>query len=158
MLICSVTLLSIAVASIPSALTLCHSGRMSNIGALEDLKNQPVAIISGTDVKRYLQNLDVNIVQEGSLPEAFHALNNGEAVAIIADKMWVSSYLKQNKVSKINITDIVIRSNILSFALRKDSKLRNSINDSIVHLQNSDWLYRMCLHYLSRREAAFCTL
>jgi ABC-type amino acid transport substrate-binding protein len=71
----------------------------------------------------------------------------------------MSSYLKQHKnVSKINITNIVIRSNIMAFALSKESKLKDSINDSIVRLQNSDWIYKMCLMYLSRREAAFCTL
>lgn len=158
MLICSVTLVSIAVASVTSALTLSHSGFSSNIGALSDLRNQPVAIISGTDVKEYLQNLEVNVVLEGSLPQAIQALNNDEVVAIIADKLLVSSYLKQNKVSKINITNIVVRSNIMAFALPKESKFRYSIDYSIVHLQNSNWIYKMCLHYLSRREAAFCTL
>ncbi len=158
MLICSVTLVSIAAASITSALTLSHSGFKSNIGALEDLKDQPVAIISGTDVKEYLHNLNANVVQEGSIPQAIQALNNDEVVAIIADKLLVRNYLKKNKVGKIHVTDIVIRSNIVSFALQKESKLRDTINDSIVHLQNTDWIYRMCLHYLSRREAAFCTL
>jgi hypothetical protein len=46
----------------------------------------------------------------------------------------------------------------MAFALSKESKLKDSINDSIVRLQNSDWIYKMCLMYLSRREAAFCTL
>lgn len=158
MLICSVTLVSIIVASLTSALTISHLGFTSNLGALSNLKNQPVAIISGTDVKEYLQDLEVNVVLEGSLPMAVQALNNNKVVAIIADKLLVSSYLKQNKVSKINITNVVVRSNIVAFALPKESKLKDSINDSIVHLQNSNWIYKMCLTYLSRREAAFCTL
>ena len=158
MLICSVTLVSIIVASLTSALTLSHLGFSSNIGALGDLKNQPVAIISGTDVKGYLQNLEVKVVQEGSIPQAIQSLKNDEVIAIIADKLLISSYLKQNKISKINITNIVVRSNIVAFAMPKESKLRDSINDSIVHLQNSHWIYKMCLKYLSRREAAFCTL
>jgi len=158
MLICSVTLVSIIVASLTSSLTLSHLGLSSNIGDLVDLKNQPVAIISGTDVKGYLQNLEVKVVQEGSIPQAIQSLNNDEVVAIIADKLLVGSYLKQNKISKINITNIVVRSNIVAFAMPKESKLRDSINDSIVYLQNSHWIYKMCLKYLSRREAAFCTL
>jgi polar amino acid transport system substrate-binding protein len=158
MLICSLALVSIAVASITSALTLSHSGSTSKIGALEDLRDQPVAIIAGTDVKGFLQNLDVNVVLEGSLPEAFSALDHGDAVAIITDKLLVMNYLKKHKVSKVHITDLVIRSNIMSFALQKDSPLRGPINDAIVSLQNKDWIYRMCLRYLSRRDAAFCTL
>jgi len=158
MLICSITLVSIIAASLTSALTISHLGFSSNIGDLGDLKNQPVAIISGTDVKGYLQNLDVKVVQEGSIPQAIQSLQNEEVVAIIADKLLVGSYLKENKISKINITNIVVRSNIVAFALPKESKLRDSINDSIVHLQNSHWIYKMCLKYLSRRDAAFCTL
>lgn len=159
MLLCSVTLVSIIAASLTSALTLSHLGLSSNIGELSQLRNQPVAIISGTDVKGYLHDLEAKVVLEGSLPEAVESLKNDEVVAIIGDKLLMSSYLKQHKnVSKINITNIVIRSNIMAFALSKESKLKDSINDSIVHLQNSDWIYKMCLMYLSRREAAFCTL
>jgi polar amino acid transport system substrate-binding protein len=158
MLICSLALVSIAVASITSALTLSHSGSASNIGALEDLRGQPVAIIAGSDVKGFLRNLDVDLVLEGSLPDAFKALKNGDVVAIITDKLFVMNYLKKNKVSKVHITDIVIRSNIMSFALQKESELRGPIDDAIVRLQNKDWIYRMCLQYLSRRDAAFCTL
>lgn len=158
MLICSVTLISIAAASITSVLTLSHSGLISNINPIEDFKGQPVAIISGTDVKEYLHNLNANIVEQGSISLAIQALEDDKVVAIIADKLLVRNYLKQNKVGDIHITDIVVRSNIVSFALQKQSELRSQINDSIVHLQNSDWIYRMCLQYLSRREAAFCTL
>jgi hypothetical protein len=70
MLICSVTLVSIIVASLTSALTLSHLGFSSNIGALSDLRNQPVAIFSGTDVKGSLQDLEVKVVKEGSLHQA----------------------------------------------------------------------------------------
>ncbi|MFI5323963.1 MAG: substrate-binding periplasmic protein [Thermodesulfobacteriota bacterium] len=120
---------------------LSHSGYSSKIGALEDLKDQPVAIIAGTDVKGFLRNLDVNVVSEGSLSEAFRALNNGDAVAIITDKVLVMDYLKKHKIGKVHITNIVIRSNIISFALQKKSKLRDPINDAIVRLQNTDWIY-----------------
>jgi len=158
MLICSITLASIITASLTSALTLSHLGLSSNMGSLDDLKNQPIAIISGTDVKGYLQNLDANVVREGSIPQAIQSLNNNEVVAIVADRLIVSDYLKQNNFHNINITNIVVRSNIITFAMPRDSKLRDSINDSIVHLQNSLWIYKMCLKYLSQREAAFCTM
>lgn len=61
-------------------------------------------------------------------------------------------------MSDVHVSDMVIRSNILSFALQKGSPLRDLMNKSIVGLENSNWIYRMCLHYLDRRDAAFCTL
>ena len=158
MLICSVTLISIAAASLTSALTLSHSGYASKIDELEDLKDQTVAVLGGTAVTKYVRNLDVKIVQEDSLAEAFQALNEGDVVAIIADKLLVRRYIQKNNVSKVNITNLVIRSNVLSIAMQKESELRGPINNSIVHLQDSDWIYRMCLHYLNRHDAAFCTL
>lgn len=158
MLICGVSLVTIGVASLTSALTLSHMGFSSKIGDMGVLRNQPVAIISGTDTKRYVYNLDFKVVLKDSLPEAIQSLNNDEVAAVVADKLLVSTYLKENNIRDINITHMIVRSNIVSFAFQKESELRGSVNDSIVHLQNSLWIYKMCLKYLSRSDAAFCTL
>lgn len=50
-------------------------------------------------------------------------------------------YLKNHKIGKVHITNIVILNNIISFALQKKSKLRDPINDAIVRLQNTDLIY-----------------
>lgn len=158
MLVCSLATGSILAATLTSALTLSHTGRKTDIDELEDLKGQTVAVIGGTDIDDYLQNLDFSVVEKKSLGEALLALDNEEVVAVIADRLTVKSYLRDKNMSDIRVSDMVIRSNILSFALRKSSPLREPINKSIVNLENSNWIYRMCLHYLDRRDAAFCTL
>ncbi len=158
MLVCSLATGSILAATLTSALTLSHTGRKSDIDELEDLKGQTVAIIGGSDVEDYLQNLDFSVVDKKSLEEALEALNNEDVVAVIADRLTVKSYLRHNNMSDVHVSDMVIRSNILSYALQKGSPLRDLMNKSIVDLENSNWIYRMCLNYLDRRDAAFCTL
>jgi len=158
MLVCSLATGSILAATLTSALTLSHTGRKTDIDQLEDLKGQTVAVIGGTDVDDYIQNLDLSVVEKKSLGEALLALDNEDVVAVIADRLTVKSYLRGKNMSDIRVSDMVIRSNILSFALKKSSPLREPINKSIVNLENSNWIYRMCLHYLDRRDAAFCTL
>jgi len=158
MLICSVALVSISAAAITSALTLSHSQFANKTALLEDLQGESVAIISGTEVDRYARNLEANIVTVDTMEQAFEALRNDEVSAVIADKLLARDYLYKHKPEGVQITEIVVRSNVLSIALQKDSDLKDKINYSIVRLQNEDWLYRMCLHYLNRHEAAFCTL
>ena len=158
MLLCSVSLVTIGAASLTSALTISHMKIDSHINDLGNLKYQPVAIINGTDTQRYVHNLDFKVVLKDSLTDAIQSLNNGEVVAVIADKILVSDYLKENNIKDINITDIIVRTNIVAFALPKESRFRGSINDSIVHLQNTHWIYRMCLNYLTQANAAFCTM
>ena len=158
MLICSLILMSIAAASFTSALTITHLGSSSGISALDDLSNRPVAIIKGTDVKDYLQNIEAEVVQEDTLHLAVQSLKDDNVVAIVADKLVMNNYLKNNDLSNINITNVVVRSNILSFGMPRDFELRDTINDTIVHLQDSNWIYKMCLKYLSTHQASFCTL
>jgi polar amino acid transport system substrate-binding protein len=158
MLVCSLATGSILAATLTSALTLSHTGRKTDIDQLEDLKGQTVAVIGGMDVDDYLQNLDFSVVEKKSLAEALLALDNEDVVAVIADRLTVKSYLKDKNMRDVRVSDMVIRSNILSFALQKGSPLRDPVNKSIVDLENSNWIYRMCLHYLDRRDAAFCTL
>ncbi|MGK7388985.1 MAG: transporter substrate-binding domain-containing protein [Candidatus Cyclobacteriaceae bacterium M2_1C_046] len=137
-------------ASIASALTV--SSLEVSIKGPKDLENFDVAAVEGSTGDKYLEKSNIARQSVASLDEALKMLNNEEIDAVVYDEPLLRYLINNEQYAKdLMILEPRFATQYYSFALPKNSELRDRINPILLQEINSEaWGFILQQYELER--------
>ncbi|PSF31685.1 amino acid ABC transporter substrate-binding protein [Aphanothece hegewaldii CCALA 016] len=137
-----VLLISYFTASITSVLTVQQL--KTDINKFTDLIGKQVATVKGTTAAAYLANRPVGLLEFDTIEEAFKALEERKANAIVYDAPVLLYYANGEGAGKVKTVGAIFQKQSYGIALKQDSIYRERINQALLTLKEKgvyDQLY-----------------
>lgn len=145
-MVIGILLVAVFTATITSLCTVSHLN-MPN-GRLQDLYNKRVGIASDSQTETFLQKLGIEYEKAATTPEALGLLENGKVDMVIDDQATLKYYCQKQKLSMVRIMPTLLTMKGYSFALKKDHKFRDSLNQAIRDYTSRPEWHNIFLKYL----------
>ncbi|WP_458699799.1 transporter substrate-binding domain-containing protein [Sulfurospirillum sp. 1307] len=101
------------------------------INSIESLKNKKVAVLKGTNAKKYLK--DITVIEKKDIFDLLNSISSGEADILIDAKPSVEYYKKNYKVNKLYLNGIFYQYLLnLSLVMKKDQLILKHIFDKAI--------------------------
>lgn len=138
-----VTMLASLVAVATSSTVLSNLDKQ--ITSIAELNSQRVAVMAGTNVQTLLQNEGISSMAVKSIPDALVALMNNQVDAVVHDRPVLQYNIHMMPANaRPMLHDTLLNEEYYGFYLQQDSKLRETINQSLPELIGQDrWQQRM---------------
>lgn len=137
-----ILLISYFTASITSALTV--QKLQTDVTNVTDLFGKQVATVKGSTAAAYLADRPVGILEFNTIEEAFQAIEERKANAIVYDAPVLLYYAKGKGAGKVNVVGPIFQKQSYGIALQQKSSYREPINQALLKLKengNYDRLY-----------------
>lgn len=107
------------------------------IQAASDLRQRPVAVITGTTSEKWGRRSGARVSAQPTLDAAVRQLAHGEVDAVIYDTPALRYYLRQNPSLAVRLAPFSLAQETYGFALPPDSPLERPLDVSLLRLRRS---------------------
>jgi polar amino acid transport system substrate-binding protein len=138
----SVVFLAYFTASVTSSLTLQQL--RGDIKGPEDLPGKKVASVKGSTSVEYLRQRNAEVIEFAKVEEAYEALQNGDAIAVVYDAPVLLYYASHEGKGKVQTVGAIFRKENYGIAFPDKSPLRKRVNEVLLKLKENgtyDQLY-----------------
>jgi len=135
----SMFLVAVLIASFASMLT--NTQKRYFIETQADLLNGKIATVKNSFSDEYLKNNNITPLYYKTLDDALNAIKRRKADALVYDKQLLSYLIAKDYKNSITLTNDHFMPQNYAFLLQENSKLRESINQALLEVLESDrWL------------------
>jgi polar amino acid transport system substrate-binding protein len=117
------------------AATLTVQQIQGGISGPDDLPGRRVATTRGSTAAAYLRELRVNVVEVGRIEEAYQALLNKEADAVVFDAPVLLYYAANEGRGRVHMVGEPFRKEDYGIAFQQGSPLRKPVNSALLALR-----------------------
>lgn len=154
----SLFILSMIVATIASAFTASLIVHHQKIINLDDIGDQVVTTTKGSSFVDIARHHGLRITVVDTYQQAVNLLLDKKVVALVTDIPSASYYLKMHPDVDLEISPFRFRYSQQTFAVQKNSPYLQKLNTSLIALQESGVAQSICAKYLRMRDAKLCSL
>ena len=149
-MITGIVLIAQFTAAITASLTVTEL--TGHIEGPSDLPGKRIATVIGTTSAHYLD--DENLVFTGveTIEEAYALLESGEVDAVVFDAPVLLHYANQTGRGRVRVSGSIFEDDSYAFALPTGSRLRESINQSLLRLKNNGSYDSIYTHWFQANE------
>lgn len=115
---------------------------------LSDLENVQVGAIKDSKPYEVAINAGLRVVPFESLKEGVEALDQGKIKSFVVDFSEIESYMSENAIVNLDVSDFNLRWDLYSFATPIGSSLTRKVNDIILDLRDDGIPQRIARSYL----------
>lgn len=130
-----ILLISYFTASITSALTV--QKLQTNVTNVTDLFGKQVATVKDTTAAIYLADRPLGILEFDTIEEAFQALEEKKANAIVYDAPVLLHYAKGQGAGRVSVVGSIFQKQSYGIALQSNSSYREPINQALLKLKEN---------------------
>jgi polar amino acid transport system substrate-binding protein len=131
----SVVFIAYFTAAVTTSLTVQQL--QGDIKSPEDLLNKRVATAIGSTSATYLRQQDIKVLEFNRISEAYNALLQGKADAVVFDSPVLLYYASQEGKGKVQVIGSIFRKESYGIALSPNSPYRKPINRALLTLQEN---------------------
>jgi polar amino acid transport system substrate-binding protein len=146
----SIVLISVFTGTITTLLTI--EGISPRIVGFEDLHRVRVAAVTATAAAQLMAERRISAQQFPDLVQAFSALVDRRADALVFDRALLAAALKNRPDLPITILPGTLRAEYYAVAMRSDEPLRRQINQAIAGALDSPTWSRLRFDYLGSQD------
>jgi polar amino acid transport system substrate-binding protein len=139
----SVVFIAYFTASVTSSLTLQQL--RGNIKGPEDLPGKRVASVKGSTSVEYLRQQSIDVIEFAKVEEAYQALQQNQAEAVIYDAPVLLYYASHEGKGKVHVVGSIFRKENYGIVFPDKSPLRKRVNEALLKLKENgayDQLYK----------------
>jgi ABC-type amino acid transport substrate-binding protein len=136
-MVTSVIAIAVFTAGITSTLTTKRLHGMVN--SVADLSSIKVGVPAGTSSETGLSRLRIVHSVWPSPQEGLNALRRGKIDAFVYDRPLLAWLIRQQGLSSIDLTDLMLEPQRYAIALRPNSRLRKPLNVAMLEVVETDW-------------------
>jgi len=136
-MVTSVIAIAVFTAGITSTLTTKRLHGMVN--SVADLSSIKVGVPVGTSSETGLSRLRIVHSVWPSPQEGLNALRRGKIDAFVYDRPLLAWLIRQQGLSSIDVTDLMLEPQRYAIALRPNSRLRKPLNVAMLEVVETDW-------------------
>ena len=136
-MVTSVIAIAVFTAGITSTLTTKRMHGMVN--SIADLSSIRVGVPAGTSSETGLVRLRIVHSVLPSPQDGLQALRRGKIDALVYDRPLLAWLIRQQGLSSIDLTDLMLEPQRYAIALRPNSRLRKPLNVAMLEVVESDW-------------------
>lgn len=136
-MVTSVIAIAVFTAGITSTLTTKRLHGMVN--SVADLSSIKVGVPVGTSSETGLSRLRIVHSVWPSPQEGLNALRRGKIDALVYDRPLLAWLIRQQGLSSIDLTDLMLEPQRYAIALRPNSRLRKPLNVAMLEVVETDW-------------------
>lgn len=139
----SVVFIAYFTASVTSSLTLQQL--RGDIKGPEDLPGKRVASVKGSTSVEYLRQNSVDVMEFAKVEEAYQALQQNQAEAVIYDAPVLLYYASHEGKGKVHVVGSIFRKENYGIVFPDKSPLRKRVNEALLKLKENgayDQLYK----------------
>jgi ABC-type amino acid transport substrate-binding protein len=136
-MVTSVIAIAVFTAGITSTLTTKRMHGMVN--SVADLSSIRVGVPAGTSSETGLSRLRIVHSVLPSPQDGITALRRGKIDALVYDRPLLAWLIRQQGLSSIDLTDLMLEPQRYAIALRPNSRLRKPLNVALLEITESDW-------------------
>lgn len=136
--------------TVVSFMTVSLSNATTQVQSQEDLMNEVVGTIQDSQEYKEATKLGLKTRQVKNFDQGLLLLEEETIAAMLTSHSAAQYRLQKNMNNKFRIAPLILRYNLYSFAFRQGSPLKDQFNESLVKLQDSGDLGRICKEYIPR--------
>jgi polar amino acid transport system substrate-binding protein len=139
----SVVFIAYFTASVTSSLTLQQL--RGDINGPEDLPGKRVASVKGSTSVEYLQTRNVDVMEFAKVEDAFQALRQRQADAVVYDAPVLLYYASHEGKGKVQTVGSIFRKENYGILFPSNSRYRKRVNEALLKIRESgtyDQLYK----------------
>ncbi|BEV44563.1 transporter substrate-binding domain-containing protein [Afipia carboxidovorans] len=145
-MVTSVIAIAVFTAGITSSLTTKRLHGMVN--SVADLSSIKVGVPGGTSSQDGLTRLRIVHSVLPSPQDGLKALRSGKIDALVYDRPLLAWMIRQQGLSSLDLTDLMLEPQRYAIAMRPNSKLRKPLNVALLQVTESDWWRDTLFRYL----------
>jgi len=145
-MVTSVIAIAVFTAGITSTLTTKRMHGMVN--SISDLSSIKVGAPAGTSSETGLSRLRIVHSVWPSPQDGLKALRAGKIDALVYDRPLLAWVIRQQNLSSVDLTDLMLEPQRYAVALRANSPLRKRLNVAMLEVVESDWWRDTLFRYL----------
>ena len=149
-MVTSVIAIAVFTAGITSTLTTKRLHGMVN--SVADLSSIKVGVPAGTSSETGLSRLRIVHSLWSSPQDGLKALRAGKIDAFVYDRPLLAWVIRQQGLSSVELTDLMLEPQRYAIALRANSPLRKRLNVAMLEVVESDWWRDTLFRYLGTTQ------
>ena len=122
-------------AAVTSSLTVQQL--RSDINGPEDLPGKRVASVNGSTAAEYLTQHNIQLTEFAKVEDAYHALQKGEADAVVYDAPVLLYYASHEGKGKYHVVGPIFRKESYGILFQSDSPKRKPVNEALLKLKEN---------------------
>lgn len=137
----SVVFIAYFTATVTSSLTLQQLH--GDINGPEDLPGKRVASVQGSTSTEYLQQHNVDVIEFPKVDDAFHALQQGQANAVVYDAPVLLYYAAHEGKGTVQVVGAIFRKESYGILFPSNSPHRKPVNEALLKLKENGTYERL---------------
>ena len=144
----SVVFIAYFTASVTSSLTLQQL--RGDINGPEDLPGKRVASVKGSTSVEYLQTRNVDVMEFAKVEDAFQALRQRQADAVVYDAPVLLYYASHEGKGKVQTVGSIFRKENYGIVFPSDSRYRKRVNETLLKIKEAGIYDRLYAKWFGR--------
>jgi ABC-type amino acid transport substrate-binding protein len=144
-LVCGIAVLAYVTSTVTSVMTTLSL--TNRITSLDDLTNQPVAVMTGTVQEEFVRNEGLRTRSYSGLDQAVTALLDGDVAAIIHDAPVLEYYAHTHHDQPVDVVGRLFEKDKYGFALPRESPLTRPLTLALLAALDSDKVEELQVKY-----------
>lgn len=145
-------------AAVTSKFTLALAFHPQQFNQPSDLENHKVAAIHGTLSAEEARKLGAKVFYADHIEQEMTWLAQNKVEAIVTDYIIAKNYLVTHPDLQFQLANFTLANKSFAFPVRKGSPLLDKVDAAILLLQDNHTSVNLCQKYVSKENAADCTL
>jgi polar amino acid transport system substrate-binding protein len=131
----SVVFIAYFTATVTSSLTLQQL--RGDINGPDDLPGRRVASVQGSTSSEYLRQHNLDVMEFSKIDEAFHALQQGQADAVVYDAPVLLYYAAHEGKGKVQVVGNIFRKESYGILFPSNSPYRKPVNEALLKIREN---------------------
>jgi polar amino acid transport system substrate-binding protein len=147
----SVVFIAYFTATVTSSLTLQQL--RGDIKGPEDLPGKTVASVQGSTSVEYLRQRNIDVAEFAKVEEAFQALQQGQADAVVYDAPVLLYYASHEAKGKVQVVGNIFRKESYGILFPANSQLRKPVNEALLRIKENGTYDRLYTKWFGGAES-----
>jgi polar amino acid transport system substrate-binding protein len=131
----SVVFIAYFTAAVTSSLTVQQL--RGDINGPADLPGKRIASVKGSTSADYLQRQHIEVMEYGNIEEAYRALGDGKADAVVYDAPVLLYYASHDGKGKVQVVGSIFRKENYGIVFPPDSPYRKPVNEALLKIKEN---------------------